>query len=310
MTDPDSPPAPAPSTIRVPLPGPLDVPGSLDFFRRNGDDLVDRWDGETLVRVLPVAGRRRALAMRPACTVAEPALSVTVDTDEHLDGDALRRAVRGQFHTAHAALAELAAADPVVADLDARHRGKRTVQQPDTLHALVRSISAQQVNLRWAATTRARLARAAGTPYRVAGHTAYAFDADRLAGASVAELRALQFSVRKAEYLVGVAAAVASGSLDGADLAGLGDEEVVRRLTALRGLGRWSAEWFLARTLSRPRVVAGDLGVRKAVGSAYGHPTVPSEAQTRTLTAHWGLAATAAQQLALEALNAPPSAPD
>ncbi len=307
MIDPDSPPVRAPSTIRVTLPGPLDVPGSLDFFRRNGDDLIDRWDGTALVRVLPVAGRRRALAMRPAGTVAEPALSVTVETDDRVDDGALRRAVRGQFHTAHAALAELAAADPVVADLDTRHRGVRTVLQPDTLHALVRSISAQQVNLRWAATTRARLARAAGSPYRVAGHTAYALDADRLAGTSVAELRALQFSVRKAEYLVGVAAAVASGSLDGADLAAAGDEEVIRRLTALRGLGRWSAEWFLARTLSRPRVVTGDLGVRKAVGIAYGQPTVPDETETRTLAAHWGAAATAAQQLALEALNAPQS---
>jgi DNA-3-methyladenine glycosylase II len=76
------------------------------------------------------------------------------------------------------------------------------------------------------------------------------------------------------------------------------------RLVALRGIGPWTAEWFLARTLDRPRVVAGDLGVQKAVGRLYLDGRMPSEDEVRALTAHWGAAAGAAQELALADLVA------
>jgi DNA-3-methyladenine glycosylase II len=77
----------------------------------------------------------------------------------------------------------------------------------------------------------------------------------------------------------------------------------VERLVAFPGIGRWTAEWLLARTLGRPRVVAGDLGVRKAVGAAYLAGRMPSEAEVRAVTAHWGAAAGVAQQLLLHWLS-------
>ncbi len=84
----------------------------------------------------------------------------------------------------------------------------------------------------------------------------------------VATLRDLQFTTRKSEYILGVAQAALDGTFD--DLASLSNREVVERLTAIRGIGRWSADWLLARCLARPDVVAaGDLGVRKAVSFSY-----------------------------------------
>jgi DNA-3-methyladenine glycosylase II len=77
----------------------------------------------------------------------------------------------------------------------------------------------------------------------------------------------------------------------------------VARLVAFPGIGRWTAEWLLARTLGRPRVVAGDLGVRKAVGAAYLDGRMPSEAEVRAVTGHWGPAAGVAQQLLLHWLS-------
>jgi DNA-3-methyladenine glycosylase II len=120
----------------------------------------------------------------------------------------------------------------------------------------------------------------------------------------VADLRELQFSNAKAVATVAFAGAVASGEVELAELAGLDDEQVVARLVAFPGIGRWTAEWLLARTLGRPRVVAGDLGVRKAVGAAYLAGRMPSEAEVRAATAHWGPAAGVAQQLLLHWLAA------
>ena len=185
----------------------------------------------------------------------------------------------------------------------ARYPGLRPVLQADLLTALVRAISAQQVNLRWATITRRRLAEAFGCPHTLGTHQVFSLDAVRLAATDITALRALQFTTRKAEYIVALAAAVATGTLDLETLRQESDAKVVARLVACRGLGRWTAEWFLARALGRPRVVAGDLGVRKAVAAAYLNGRLPSEVDVRELTAHWGAAAGVAQQLLLHALS-------
>jgi DNA-3-methyladenine glycosylase II len=77
---------------------------------------------------------------------------------------------------------------------------------------------------------------------------------------------------------------------------------VIAELVALQGIGRWTAEWLLARSFGRPVVVAGDLGVRKAIGHAYRNGEMPTEQEVRELTAHWGEAAGVAQQLLLHVL--------
>jgi DNA-3-methyladenine glycosylase II len=289
------------TSFNIRLPGPIDIPSSLESFRRSGDDLLDRWDGTHLVRVAPSAAGGIAYHCQAFGTVKRPILSVTVAKAVHrMTAD---EAVRSMFVATPPEFGALLRADPVIARLNARYPGFRQVRHSNLLTALVRCISAQQVNLRWAATTRRRLAEAFGEKRQVGSHFVYALSAERLAATQVAQIRALQFTTRKAEFLIGVAEAVASGHIDLASLAALPDDEVIARLTALRGIGVWTAEWILARTLGRPRVVAGDLGVRKAVGMAYRMTTLPSEAEVRRLTAHWGPSAGAAQALLLHALS-------
>ncbi|MFN2451677.1 MAG: DNA-3-methyladenine glycosylase [Candidatus Dormibacteria bacterium] len=282
------------------LPGPLNVPASLASLGIWGDDGIDRWDGSTLVRTVRGPASPLPYRLRSVGALASPVVEVEVS-----DTASLPRAVAAAaalFISDGVALARLLRVDPLVAEQEARHPGLRPTLQPDLLTALVRSISAQQVNLRWAATTRRRLAEAFGTRHDIAGTEVYSLDPDRLAAADPAAIRALQFTTRKAEYIVVAAQAVASGRLRLDELSTLPDTEVVARLVALRGLGVWSAEWLLARTLGRPCVVAGDLGVRKAVGLVYGIGALPAERLVRSTTAHWGAAAAMAQTLILHAL--------
>jgi DNA-3-methyladenine glycosylase II len=80
------------------------------------------------------------------------------------------------------------------------------------------------------------------------------------------EFTPLGFSRAKAEYVL----ELAHSHLDLDALALLGDDGVIAALTSIRGLGRWTADWFLARHLARPHAwPAGDLGVRKAVSTFY-----------------------------------------
>jgi DNA-3-methyladenine glycosylase II len=266
------------------LAGPLDLPASVERFRRWGDDLVERWDGRRLLLggptpvLIEVLGRDRVRVQGPGAADV-PAMFVQEP------------------------LADLAAVDPVIAAIDRRHPGLRPVLTLDPLTALLAAISAQQVNLRWACTTRRRLVEAYGTPTTIAGEEVWSHHAGRLAAAGVADIRALQFTSAKAAAIVDVARAAADGQLERTALDALEDGAVLERLMARRGVGRWTAEWFLARTLGRPVVVAGDLGVRKAVGLAYLEGRMPSEEEVRAVTAHWGSAAGVAQQLMLHALG-------
>jgi DNA-3-methyladenine glycosylase II len=64
---------------------------------------------------------------------------------------------------------------------------------------------------------------------------------------------------------------------------------VIEHLTALPGIGRWTAEWFLARCLGRPEVVAaGDLGVRKAVAAWFSDERIWPEQRVREAMAPFG----------------------
>jgi AraC family transcriptional regulator of adaptative response / DNA-3-methyladenine glycosylase II len=146
------------------------------------------------------------------------------------------------------------AADP--ADFEARARrsplarlvrrrpGLRVPRTADAFEAVVWTVVGQQVNVEFAATLRHRLVARYGTP--VAGLRAHPTPG-QLAAADPAELRQLQFSGRKAEYLQQLAAAAAAGDLDlGLDLAEPAGR-VHRRLRAQRGLGPWSASYALLR---------------------------------------------------------------
>src|SRR5205823_4724671 len=138
-----------------------------------------------------------------------------------------------------------------------------------------------QVSLFAAFAIRNRLLERYGTR----GEHAYEFPTRaRLARAKEEDLVALGFSRRKAEYVV----ALARSDLDLDALAGLPDDEVKARLVSQRGLGEWTADWFLARHLARPEAwPAGDLGLRKAVAAFYGDDSMPSIEEVRVLGARF-----------------------
>jgi DNA-3-methyladenine glycosylase II len=281
------------------LEGPLDFAQTLAVFQRSGDDLLDRWDGEWLVRVIRLEGDAIAYAARPVGTLAAPRLEVIVEQAAHTER--VREAITRSFPQTPPEFENLCVHDPIIKRLVRRQSGFRPVLHPDLLIALIRCISAQQVNLRWAATTRRRLAERYGRRHEIAGKIVYSLDPKTLASAEVADVRALQFTTRKAEYIINTARAVAEGELDLERLRAMPDDEVIARIVAVRGLGVWTAEWLLARTLGRPRVSASDLGVRKAVGKAYFGGSIASPEEVRQATAHWGGAAGFAQEWLLYA---------
>lgn len=125
------------------------------------------------------------------------------------------------------------------------------------------AITAQQISLHAAASIRANLVERFGVRH----DRAWEFPTrERMRRVRPAELTVLGFSRSKADYVL----ELAHSDLDLGALAEKSDNDVIEALTAVRGLGRWTADWFLARHLARPHAwPAGDLGVRKAVSTFY-----------------------------------------
>jgi DNA-3-methyladenine glycosylase II len=273
--------------------GPLDVGATLSRYRIWGEDPVNRLGDGVFRRVLRLDGALHPYEVRWRGSVDDARLDVKV-----LDGrsarvrDAVTYEVRRIFGLDFDLVGfyRMAKADPVLADLVSSLYGMRPTLAPGGLEMLVGSIVAQQVNLTFAFTLRARLIRRHGAAVTVDGETVYAFpEARDLARIRVASLRKMQFSTRKAEYIRDVARAVVAGALDLTALAGATNAEVIARLTALRGLGRWTADWYLARCLGRGDACpAGDLAVRKAFDRHYGRGRPLSEEAIRRRARAWG----------------------
>lgn len=187
--------------------------------------------------------------------------------------------------TAAAADAHLRAADPVMAGL-IDHGGPLPFERdargrPEELYgALVRSIAGQQLSVKAAAAIWRKLLE------RFAGHTP---TPQQILADDPEELRAAAgFSRAKVSYLRSLAEHLLEGELTLERLAELDDDEVVRSLTAVRGIGEWTAHMFLMFTLHRADVLpTGDLGVRNAARAAYGLPEAPSPEALRALAEPW-----------------------
>ena len=229
------------------VPGPFDFALTTERFRAFGVDRASVWYEGGLHRV--VGGRELRIEAAGDGVEVEP---LDVETEPVV------RAVLGlpfELEPFYAWAAE----DEILARIVPRLAGFRPSLAPDAFEMLVGAITSQQVSLFSALAIRNRMIERFGEQADVA----WAFPTrERLAAAREEELVAVGFSWRKAEYVVGLARA----EIDLEALAALPDDEVRVRLVALRGIGEWTAEWFLARHLGRPHAwPAGDLALRKAV---------------------------------------------
>jgi DNA-3-methyladenine glycosylase II len=163
---------------------------------------------------------------------------------------------------------------PLPVEADSRGR------PADLYGALVRGITGQQLSVKAAASIWRRLLE------RFGGHTP---TPEQILADDPDELRvACGFSRAKVVYLRSLAEHVLSGEIELDRLHELPDSEVIRELTAVKGIGEWTAHMFLMFTLHRPDVLpTGDLGVRNAVMRAYELQAPPNAADMTALAEPW-----------------------
>jgi DNA-3-methyladenine glycosylase II len=170
--------------------------------------------------------------------------------------------------------------DPILAPVIRKHRARSPLDVPamDPFPALVRTITAQQISTKAAATIHGRL-----VALMPGGVTP-----DAIARLTDEQMRQAGLSRQKSAYLRDLASKVTSGELPIASLHELDDEDVIEAIVKVKGLGRWSAEMFLMFRLRRPDVLpVDDLGIVTAIQRLYGLRKKPKADRIRKIGEAW-----------------------
>lgn len=272
---------------------PFDFQFSLEYAARSPRELVDRVDGRNYFRLFKSKGELFLIKTTQQGSVDCPRLQLeflTGDPDSQQTADIIEQVSKilnlildlTPFYRA-------VEKERVMKRITKNFYDFKPVLAPTVFEALVWAILSQQVNLNFAYQLKESFVRKYGEQIKYAGQVYYSFpDPERIASLDYRELVSLKLNSRKAEYLVELAKKIVFGKLN---LEGLftGDpERLISKLTELKGIGRWSAEYALNKGYGYlDTIPAGDLGLKNAVGRYYGLRRRADEDEVRAIAEAW-----------------------
>jgi AraC family transcriptional regulator of adaptative response / DNA-3-methyladenine glycosylase II len=264
------------------LPDPYPVKLVLDYLNRDAQSPSERLEGRTLYAATWL---RRAPAVLQI-TFSETAIECRIHGDEAIEPgaaiDAHRQLVGLLGLEQDAAGCERLAVREGVPHLVAGREGLRIPQTLSAFDGLVWSIVGQQISLPFAFTLRSRLVRLTGTrvPFGLVAPPV----PGRVAELAVGDLLPLQFSRRKAEYLIDASRQIVGEALTLEKLAERSATRAERTLLAVRGLGPWAANYLMMRSLGFADCLPiGDTGLTSGLQRVLKLDERPDKAKTQEL---------------------------
>lgn len=256
------------TTIPIPQPELFSWTECLWFLNRGFDDCMYRISGRTIRRAFDVDGEK---------VLVEISHTGNQLMLEYLTGHPSRSAAKyiGKFvadwfdlDTDLAPFYQLLASHPSVADMHRLYHGLRLVAMPDLFEAIAWGILGQQINLNFAYKLKRRLVENYGTTLVFKKENYCIFPSPEvLKNANTDHLRELQLSASKAAYLINIAQNFANGKLSRQLLLALPDFPSRQKyLTAIKGIGTWTANYVLMKSLGeRACIPYGDAGLLNAL---------------------------------------------
>jgi len=255
---------------------PFRLDATVWVLRRQAENALDRWDGRTYRRVLVLAGSPAELVAIDAGSMDRPRLDIAVFGDRlSANAEWLATAAIDRMLGLSCDLDgfyRLAANDVTLRPVVRKFRGLKPAAYPSLFEALVNGIACQQVTLTFGIRLLNRLIDACGRPIGVNEPSPRAFpEPHDLLSLGSQSIRNLQFSWAKTRALLEVSQAIVERKIAFETLAQLDDDAAIAQLCALRGIGRWTAEYVLLRGLRRIHVFpCDDVGARNNLGRLLG----------------------------------------
>jgi len=272
---------------------PFDFDLTLRYMRIWPAAVLERVENGRYRRAIHVGGRDVLLSLHSIGTRTRPRLVLEVS------GPAIDRFVVAQaavlvrrtflLDADPAPFLKAAQADPVLAEVVGRLGALRPIQIIDPFEAVLWSILGQQINLAFARRLKLALIEMCGSHLEISGERFGLFPRPaQVVNLDARLARERQFSRQKVEYVKGIAAGLLNGRIDFDALRAAAPEQALNGLIAIKGIGRWTAEYLLIRALGFPDAIpAADVGLRKAIGKAYGMDRNATEDEVRVLAKKW-----------------------
>lgn len=274
---------------------PVVFPFRLDLtvwaLRRRGTNIIDRWDGHRYTRIVLCNGAPVKLSMVQDGHEAAPEISMSMHGDKR-GMDEVREPVAGLVKKMLGLDRDLrpfyalTRDDDVIGPLVRKFMGVKPPRFPTIFEALLNAIACQQVSLDVGILLLGRLTEKFGPAFDTGDH---AFPRpESMASVPVEEIKKLGFTYQKARAMKELAMAVASGRVDLESTNGMSDQDAVKYLSSLRGIGRWSAEYVLLRGLGRIDSFPGDdIGARNNLQRLFHLDHKPGYEEIKELTSRW-----------------------
>ena len=255
-------------------------------LRRRQRNLIDKWNGKDYARVFVIDRKPMQVIVEQK---NETELLVTTRSEGRIPGkekiikDVLKKMLGADKNLESFYL--LTKKNKQIKPLAERFKGVKPPRFPSIFEALVNAIACQQVTLDLGILLLNRLSESYGKKFA----EQYAFpEPEDLYQISEKDLKDLGFSHQKARAIIEISKALVYKELSFEDVEMLQNDEVISFLTAIRGIGRWSAEYVLLRGLGRIDVFPGDdVGAQKNLMLLLNLPDRPSYDEIKELTKPW-----------------------
>ncbi len=276
--------------VIVHTPPDFSFPECLAYLSRSADECMFHIEGETVTRALEVDGQPVVFSM------SEDPDGISVEFKQGRPdgkaGEEVSAFIRDWLDLGRdlTPFYELAEGDPLLRQAVREHRGLRVVGIPDLFETFVWAILGQQITVSFAYVLKKRFVETFGTPVESDGQTFWIFpDAGAVAGFDPDALRELKITGRKSEYIIDIARMIADGELTKTGLLELKDDKLIEKeLTAIRGIGPWTANYALMRCLHSPDAYpAADVGLHNALKLAAGLDRKPTLPETEAFAEPW-----------------------
>lgn len=185
---------------------------------------------------------------------------------------------------------EIAENDGVLNTLAKKYYGLRIVGIPDLFEALAWAIMGQQINLAFAYTLKRRFVEKYGENYIYKGKIYWLFPKPEvIAEIEICDLTNMQFTTKKAEYVIGIAKAIVDKTLNKIDLLKMRNHgEMQKSLVSLRGIGKWSADYAIMRCLKNTESFPiADVGLQNALKILLDLDKKPAIDEIKEMARNW-----------------------
>jgi DNA-3-methyladenine glycosylase II len=268
---------------------------SAEIFA-NGDKQIRTYEKGRFQQTMRAEGKLILANVESVGTIDKPKLCAELRSDRELTQEDKKKAeeaisVLFNLNFDLAPFYEEVKKDKVMACLTQKLRGLKSPTTQTVFEALVDSIVEQQISLKVANSMEKKLIKKFGDALDLEGEVYYAYPTpQRMALASVEELREGGLSQRKAEYIKSASTLMMEGKLDLEKLRNYESvDEIIRELDKVKGVGVWTAEFTLLRGMQRLEALpADDLGLRRVISHYYCGGKAITGAQAREIAEGWG----------------------